>query len=173
MVLGCKMDNKKDSWVYWVGGLTVAVLFMGIRKRLPVETILSTAAKLVIDFEGFRSKPYWDISRYSWGYGTAAPGRNGTITREKAYTDLYSYLKTDYYKLSKLITVPLTANQWASLLSFSYNLGFGNADNLVKNINSKNWSALKKQWVLYINADGQPDPDLLVRRQKELQNFFM
>jgi len=83
------------------------------------------------------------------------------------------YLKTDYYKFSRILKVPLTVNQWASLLSFSYNLGFGNGDNLVPNINAKNWSALKTQWVLYKYADGKEDPDLLVRRQKELRNFFL
>ena len=37
--------------------------------------------------EGFRSTPYWDVKRYSWGYGTAAPGPTGTITREKAFAE--------------------------------------------------------------------------------------
>lgn len=132
-------------------------------------TIYQAAAELIKSFEGFRANPYWDVSRYSWGYGTPAPGPAGTITREQALHDLQLYVIRDYNYLKPMITRNLSVNQWAALLSFSYNLGPGNADNLVSNINSGNDAALFAQWMLYINSGGVPDDDLEQRRWNELQ----
>lgn len=130
-------------------------------------SILDTAANVIIQFEGFRGNPYWDVSRYSWGYGTRAPGSTGTITREQARAELEAYVTQDYEYLQQLITRALTVNQWAALLSFSYNLGKYNADNLVANINANDDVALHNQWMQYVNSGGQYDPDLADRRARE------
>jgi lysozyme len=129
------------------------------------------AAELIKGFESFRSSPYWDVTRYSWGYGTPAPGRTGYINKQDAERELQGYNIDNYNYLSTLISVPLTINQWAALLSFAYNLGQGNADNLVKNINSQDWEALGIQWNQYINAGGVPLQDLIDRRAAEWQLF--
>lgn len=34
--------------------------------------------------EGFRSKAYWDVKQYTYGYGTRAPGKDATITEPEA-----------------------------------------------------------------------------------------
>lgn len=122
---------------------------------------------LLPKFEGFLPHPKWDYRQYTWGYGTRAPGPTGTITREQALEEMRQYLWNDYHYLSKLISRPLNGHQWAALLSFSYNLGRGNADNLVNNINSGNDAALKTQWLLYDMAGGMHDPDILERRELE------
>lgn len=70
-----------------------------------------------------------------------------------------------------MIKAPLNSSQWAALLSFSYNLGPGNADNLVDNINNHNLTALKNQWESYINADGVPNSNLIQRRAAEWKMF--
>lgn len=118
------------------------------------KTILRTFLPL---WEGFESSPYWDVSRWSWGYGTAVPGAvpdrsvypGGTISRTQAMNDLLIHVNNDYQYLRPLITRPLTSNQWAAYLSFSYNEGAGNADNLARNINSGDDAALETQWKLY------------------------
>lgn len=117
--------------------------------------------------EGFRSHPYWDVDRYSWGYGTAAPGAEGTITRQEAFAEMSAYWMGDLVKLWPRIYIPLTTNQWAALLSFSYNLGLGNAYNLLPNINAGNFEALGVQWNKYVYAGGVVNSDLVARRQKE------
>lgn len=129
--------------------------------------LINKLASFIPSVEGFRSTPYWDVTRYSWGYGTAAPGSTGTITREQAFADMLTHLLADYVKLSARITRVLTVNQWAALLSFSYNLGEGNAYNLVPLINAGDNTALKIKWAKYVYAGGVVNPDLVERRGKE------
>jgi lysozyme len=73
--------------------------------------------------------------------------------------------------LAPLVRVPLSSSQWAALLSFSYNLGPGNADNLVPEINARDWVALQTNWKQYINAGGVPNQRLIERRAAEWQLF--
>lgn len=140
------------------------------------RTILKT---FLPAWEGFSSHPYWDFKQWSWGYGTKVPGSvadkninpGGTITREKAFSDAMNHIQIDYFYLKSLVKVPLSSNQWAALLSFAYNLGPGNADNLVPNINAKNYSALETQWKSYVNAGGVPLQSLINRRAAEWDLF--
>lgn len=134
--------------------------------------LINVLSTFIPSVEGFRSHPYWDVQRYSWGYGTAAPGSTGTITREQGFADMLTYLLSDYEKLKKRITRNLTVSQWAAYLSFSYNAGIGNAYNLVANINSGNDTALAAQWRKYIYAGGVVNADLVERREKELALWF-
>lgn len=129
--------------------------------------LINKLASFIPSVEGFRSTPYWDSKRYSWGYGTAAPGSTGTITREQAFADMLSHLLADYATLSNKITRQLTVSQWVGLLSFSYNLGIGNALNLVPVINSGDDQALATKWAKYIYADGVVNQNLVERRGKE------
>lgn len=122
---------------------------------------------LIPEFEGFSASPYWDNQQYTWGYGTRAPGATGTISKTQALADMRAYLQNDYDYLRPLVARSLTPNQWAALLSFSYNLGRGNAHNLLANINSGNDNALQNQWNQYINSGGSPNADLIARRAQE------
>jgi lysozyme len=149
---------------YIIGGLVVIIgaMLYNFKRRLTASLSL-----FIPQVEGFRSTPYWDESRYSWGYGTAAPGETGTIDRGTAFLAMLTYLFNDYESLSKKITRPLTVNQWTALLSFSYNLGIGDAYNLVPNINDGAFEALGVQWNEYIHAGGVVNDDLVARRAKE------
>jgi GH24 family phage-related lysozyme (muramidase) len=149
-----------------LGVLALVLLGSNFKKRL-----LDKLAEFIPSVEGFEAHPYWDVSRYSWGYGTAAPGKTGTITREQAFEDMVAYLLADYNTLSKRITRRLTVNQWAAYLSFSYNLGIGNALNLVSLINQGNNTALGTKWNQYIHAAGQVNQTLVARRQREWALF--
>jgi lysozyme len=85
--------------------------------------------------------------------------------------DAISHAESDRLYLRTLIRRDLNPEQWAALLSFSYNLGRGNADNLVNNINSGNNAALGDQWNQYVNAGGVPQDYLIARRAAEWQLF--
>lgn len=124
---------------------------------------------LIPQFEGFRPSPYWDVSRYSWGYGTAAPGPDGTITREKALTDMRVHVKNDFNTLFPQLTRSLNPNQWGALLSFSYEEGSGNpgAGALVDDINAGDDSVLETHWKKYVYADGVVNQDIVDRRNRE------
>lgn len=80
---------------------------------------------------------------------------------------MIAYLMADYTTLSKRITRRLTVNQWAAYLSFSYNLGIGNALNLVTLINTGDFAALGVKWNQYVYADGVVNQTLVSRRRKE------
>lgn len=156
--------KRKDFFL--VLGVGIAALLL-IPAGVSAQSVAVSAENLIASFEGFSPTPYWDVSRWSWGYGTAAPGSSGTISEADARTALGYHVQSDYNYLSTLITRPITTNQWAALLSFSYNLGTGNADNLVENINSGDDAALQAQWMLYVNADGSRNSTLVERRARE------
>lgn len=146
------------------GGLTLALILLSKMGRAAYYNITDW---LIPQLEGFLPSPVWDYQQWTWGYGTRAPGPGGTITREKALADMRAYIDADYRYLSPLITRTLDANQWAALLSFSYNEGRGNADNLVSNINSGDTAALETQWKKYIYAGGAVNDGLVDRRETE------
>lgn len=161
---------KIPAWIWIIGGILLAAK----AGQMIYQNILT---KFLPTWEGFSATPFWDYKQWTWGYGTRVPGSSndplkkplGTITRAQAMTDALRKVQQDYLYLKGLINVPLNSNQWAALLSFSYNLGPGNADNLVKNINSQNSAALEQQWKLYINAGGAPNNGLIARRNAEWQ----
>ena len=160
------MKSKKAIWLIVAGIVIMASVAASYK---------SIITKFLPTWEGFLPNPKWDYHQWSWGYGTRVPGSvdnpainpGGTITRPQAMLFLLAHIEKDYTDLKKLISVSLSANQWAALLSFSYNLGVGNADNLVNNINSNNYAALEYQWKQYVNAGGVPLQQLIDRRAAE------
>lgn len=124
-------------------------------------------AEFIPSVEGFEPHPYWDESRYSWGYGTRAPGSTGTISRDRAFADMLVYLLSDYDLLKSVITRALTVNQWVALLSFSYNLGNDDAVDIAPIINSGDDTALHNEWMRYVHSGGTRNPVLVNRRNKE------
>ncbi len=153
---------KKKTKYILIGSAVFLLLLLMVKK-----TWQAVAAVVLPQLEGFRATPYWDNKQYSWGYGTRAPGPSGTISRAQAFADMLNYLTADYNYFSPMITRHLSAKQWAAFLFFSYNLGRGNADNLLPNINSGNTAALGEQWQLYNKSGGQVDPGLIERRALE------
>jgi GH24 family phage-related lysozyme (muramidase) len=170
----------KKEWIAVIV-LIAAVLFFIFKSNL-----MNLLSDLFKKFEGFSPTPYWDVRQYSWGYGTKVPQQfmlDGKpkpgirISREQAMNDAMNHANASRKYLESLIKVSLTNNQWAAILSFAYNEGDFNADNLIPNINSKNWSALEKQWKLYTKVQ-QPDgsykdsTDLKSRRAAEWNLFY-
>lgn len=131
-------------------------------------------------WEGFRSRPYWDYQQWSWGYGTRVPGSSnsksivpgGSITREQAAIEAMRYANNDLNFIKRYIKANLSEKQIAALLSFSYNLGADDALVLIKTINTGDPAAIRQQWSKYIYAGGQVNDYLVKRRQAELSLFF-
>jgi GH24 family phage-related lysozyme (muramidase) len=163
----------KKKQIYIVAA-AAGILFLVLPAIASAQSANMNPADLIASFEGFSATPYWDVSRYSWGYGTPAPGATGTITRPQALVELQGHSQADYEYLQPMITRPLTGNQWAAYLSFAYQEGTGGADNLVDNINSGDDQALAAQWRLYnkvrdANGNLQYNADVAARRERELQ----
>lgn len=165
--------NQKQILIA-AGAVVLLLIAPGIIRAATVTTFadaIAAAGDLIPRFEGFRSTPYWDASRWSWGYGTAAPGPTGTITPEQGMADLQQHAANDYDSLNPRIKRPLSINQWAALLSFSYQEGTGNpgAGALITEINSGNDATLEGHWKQYVYANGVVDPNIVARRNAEWQ----
>lgn len=152
---------------------TGAVLLLLILPSMASATGAGSYNNFLIPFlqewETFKPNPYWDVSRYSWGYGTPAPGATGTISESQAINDMVDHTSSDFDTLDSLVTRDLNGKQWAALLSFSYNLGVGNAQKLLPNINSGDDVALGMQWNRYVYAGGARSDNLVQRRAAEWQ----
>lgn len=168
--------QEKKVLLIGVAAVFLFLLFPNILSG-QMGVLLDLAESFIISQEGFIPVSKWDNKQYSWGYGTRAPGPGLSITQSQAQSELEKFVQADYNYLKSLITVDLNANQWAALLSFSYNEGKGNADNLVTNINNQDWEQLAAQWRLYnkytdANGNLQYSSNLAQRRENELALFF-
>ena len=105
-----------------------------------VDRVVSKSTKMIADFEGFRSYVYvCPGGKQTIGYGFTRTDliKKGTITRSEADAVLKANVTELYAYVRRLITRPLTEDQWVSLISFTYNVGRGNfaSSTLLKNIN--------------------------------------
>jgi GH24 family phage-related lysozyme (muramidase) len=168
------MKMKK---AYIIAGAAVLLLLlfaipggaMAAGAGVDASSIFNVTATFVPEWEGFSATPYWDVSRYSWGYGTAAPGATGTITPAQATSDMNAFLENLFATLQPQVAVSLTANQWAAYLDFAYEEGVVNAENLLTNINSGNTDALQTEWMEYIYEGGVASSQIQARRTAEWQ----
>lgn len=128
---------------------------------------MQAAASFVAQNEGFLAHPKWDYQQYTWGYGTQAPGPDGTITTDQALADMVDYLQNAYNILAPQLTVQLTGNQWVALLDFAFNEGIGAAQKLIPDINSGDSSAVIAHLKQYVYAGGSINSGLVTRRDAE------
>ena len=84
---------------------------------------------VIKDFEGFRSKAYWDNSQWSVGYGTRCSGSGVTVTRAEAERLLRKVIEDTYgpvvNKFCKEIGKQPNQQQFDALLDLTYNVGGG------------------------------------------------
>lgn len=163
--------DKTLAWV--MAGIGVAAILIGrkLTGMVNEQSLIEVLRVFIPSVEGFLSHPKWDVNRWTWGYGTEAPGSTGTITRDQAFADMVAYLLSDYRYLRPKIKRPLNANQWSALLSFSYNLGSDDAVRLIPYIETYDDDELGRHWRLYVYADGKVDAGLVDRRQREWELF--
>lgn len=138
--------------------------------------ISENGLNLIKDFEGLKLKAYKDaVGVWTWGYGSTGPHvtPNKTGTKEEA-EDL---LKEDVSRFEKgvndLIKVPLTQNQFDSLVSFSFNLGLANlkSSTLLKKLNASDYSGAANEFLRWNRAGGVVLKGLTRRRQAEKDMF--
>ena len=111
---------------------------------------------LVKQFEGYRAEAYrcpagvWTI-----GYGhTGGVKRGYTVTPEQAEALLASDLSRAGLEVERLVTVPLSDNQFASLCSFDFNLGASTLANstLLKRLNAGNYAAVPGELAKWVKV---------------------
>lgn len=75
--------------------------------------------------------------------------------------------------IERLVTVPLTQNQFDALVSFSFNVGLGNfgTSTLLKRLNAKDYAGAADQFLRWNRAGGKEMAGLTTRRQDERKQF--
>lgn len=100
--------------------------------------------------EGFSPKPYWDISRWTWGYGTKAPGPDGVITEAEAEADLRNKVQIavmEYERLFAAQKAEIDDVRAEALCNMIYNLGgtrFRTFANLIRHAMALDWEKAAK-----------------------------
>lgn len=135
---------------------------------------------LIKEFEGVRLTAYRDpVGVLTIGYGhTSAAGYPDvepgmTITAAEAESILRRDLQQYEAAVSNAVKVPLTANQFAALVSFTYNLGPGNlrSSTLLWKLNTGDYAGAAGEFPRWNKAGGKVLRGLTRRREAERALF--
>lgn len=119
---------------------------------------------LIESFEGLRLTSYQDsVGVWTIGYGhTHGVAQGQTITQQQAQAFLQQDLGVAEAAVNSH-SLTLTDNQFAALVSFTFNLGAGNLNKLLK----IGLAAVADRILLFDHAGGKQLPGLARRRQAE------
>ena len=94
---------------------------------------------------------------------------DSVITERQADEILLQDLEKCYKDVRELVKVPLDECQFSTLVSFIFNLGYGNlkSSTLLKLLNSGNYNAVPAQILRWNKCEGKPLLGLTRRRQAE------
>lgn len=131
---------------------------------------------LTEEFEGLRLTAYQDsVGVWTIGYGhTGADVHAGlTITQQQASDLLMQDVSSAVAAVNRLVTVPLTQNQFDALVDFTFNLGQGNLakSTLLREVNAGNFAAAAAQFIVWDRAGGVEVAGLKRRREAEAALF--
>ena len=133
------------------------------------QTTNQAGLELIESFEGLRLNSYQDsVGVWTIGYGHTQGVKAGqTITQQQAQAFLQQDLGVAEAAVNRL-NLTLTDNQFAALVSFTFNLGGGNLNKLMKN----GLAAAPDRILLFDHAGGRVLPGLTRRRQAERALFL-
>ena len=139
--------------------------------------ISQNGINLIKNFEGCRLEAYkCPAGVWTVGYGhTGSDVTQGTkITQEKAESLLKSDLTVHCNNVSKLVKVKLNQNQFDALVSFEYNIGYGNlsSSTLLKLLNQGDYTGAANQFDKWVYAGGKVLAGLQKRRKAEKELFL-
>jgi len=155
-------------------GLILAAVIGGY---LLIKPRTLSDVELVQQWEGLRLTPYRDAAGlWTVGYGhLLGPGEPvESITHERAVELLDQDLQTARAAVDRLVTVPLTDQQRAALVSFVFNVGEGAfaRSTLLRLLNAGDYDGAADQFTRWVYAGGQRLAGLENRRRHEQQVFL-
>jgi lysozyme len=127
--------------------------------------------------EGLRLTPYRDVAElWTIGYGhklNHAPDPNWQISEQDAEDILRRDLELFETGVSKMVTVPLTDNQFAALVAFTFNVGLGafSKSTMLRLLNEGS-PAVAHEFDRWNKVDGNVVLGLVHRRQAEKDLFL-
>lgn len=148
---------------------------------VPVDELMAVAARLVAEFEGYSAVPYrcpagvWTI-----GYGTTringqpVTATTEPVTEARAEALLRDDLAQAARDVERLCRMPLTLNQRAALISFTYNLGAGalQRSTLLRHLKAGLYDQAADQFDVWVMAGGKRLNGLVRRRAAEKALFL-
>ena len=142
-----------------------------------MRTTNTAGLNLIKHFEGLQLHAYPDvIDVWTIGYGHTGPDVHPglIITEAQAETLLAQDLTRFELGVTNLVRAPLNDNQFAALVSFSYNLGLGNlqSSTLLRLLNQGEYAAAATQFPRWDRAGGHEVAGLLTRRRAEQALFL-
>lgn len=141
--------------------------------------ITAAGIKLIKDHEGCKLQAYPDPASGGdpWTIGFGSTGsyvKKGTVwTMEQATDMLTKDLIELAAKLTKVLPVATTDNQFNAILSLVYNIGIGNfiGHDLLKFMQAGDLEAAANEFPKWDKAAGKVMPGLVARRQAEKELF--
>lgn len=131
-----------------------------------------TAKKLPM--RSYKSIPNWiQLSGRPWtiGWGHTGPEVNSGMVISKERADQIFQEDSEHFckGVARLVTVPLTDNQFGALVSLVYNIGLArfSESTLLKKLNAGDYAGAAAQFAVWRKAGGQVLPGLVARREKE------
>ena len=132
--------------------------------------------ELIKKFEGFRADAYvCPAGVLTIGYGHTATAKAGqTIGVDTAERLLRADVEIAESAVERHIEVSLTDNQFAALVSFTFNLGAGSlkSSTLRKKLNIEEYDAVPSEMARWVRAGGRTLAGLVQRRAAEGELFL-
>lgn len=144
------------------------------------RAISAAGLNLIKHFEGLYLKAYKDpVGIWTIGYGhTGLTHNDGTVKAGRVITtaeaeDLLRYDLANFEgRVSRLVTVPLSDDEHAALVSFDFNTG-GLADSTLRRLlNAGDYAGAADQFLRWDKAGGKTLAGL-TRRRKSERNLFL
>ena len=144
-------------------------------------TASESCLELIRQYEGFRSAPYlcpagvWTIGYGSTRYadGRAVQSTDPKITQAQADEIMRATLKQYEDAVNRYVQVPISQNQYDSLVDFAYNAGAKNLLNstLLRKLNLKDYAGAALEFSKWVFGGGSVLPGLVKRRAAEKELF--
>lgn len=133
--------------------------------------INSAGEALIMEFEGLALSAYrCPAGRWTIGYGHTATTVEGMqIDATQAAALLRLDLEVAEEKVAALVNVPLNDNQFAALVSFTFNVGVGqfSRSTLLRKLNLRDYASVPDELLRWVNVKGELSRGLLRRRIAE------
>lgn len=136
----------------------------------------SAGLDLIKHFEGFYPDVYiCPAGILTIGFGHTQGVRRGqSVTKDEAEQLLREDLTIAKKAVERYITVPLSDNQFAALVSFTFNLGGGNlkTSTLARKLNEGNYDVVPTELARWVKGGGKTLAGLVLRRADEGKLFL-
>jgi lysozyme len=141
-----------------------------------MRAINQAGLALIMSFESFRTGPYLDEGNtWTIGYGhtSGVTEQSSIITEEEAEALLRADIATAEASVAELVTVPLTDNQYAALVSLVYNAGSAPLSRMLGvRLNRQDYQGAADEFLRWRLAGGLVSDGLVRRREAERALFL-